>query len=261
MFNLFVTFYALLMVKIDIARFIEYPSTIKYLNPIKEDLILDIGCGSSCFPSFLCSHGPTVFAIDLDATSLKIQHAAMKNTSFLKGKFHQVVADARYLPFREETFTKITSISTVEHIPSRDNMVSVEIRRVLRDGGICVLSFPYSTSHKSSQLAPYFMRWYTDHDIEARIIKPSGLKLSNKYLFEKIYLGLFLGHESFIRRISVGYIFTHYFLGLFLHKLEDLFLKGDRNADGCLITLIKRSRTHLPKGNSTNTSAVIGYLS
>jgi len=231
---------ALVAVELDIARLIEYPKAISYLKPEKRDRILDIGCGSSCFPTFLCRfYGPEIILIDIEVRSLKMQYTAEKNITHLNNgtKIHLVRADARYLPFRKKTFTKIYSISSIEHVPYGENMVSEEIERVLRDGGVCVLSFPYSAQPKEPQTVPYYMKWYTDSDVETNILEPSNLKISEKYLFEKRYVQLLLQPDSYLRMASLGWIITHCFIGLFFHKLDDSFLKQDKNANGCILKL------------------------
>jgi len=54
-----------------------------------------------------------------------------------------LVADGRSLPFKPNSFSMVTSISLIEHIPEDDRQrFYSEIKRVLRDDGCFILQFP-----------------------------------------------------------------------------------------------------------------------
>lgn len=52
-----------------------------------------------------------------------------------------LVADCQHIPFAEESFDVVIALELVEHIPSAEHFAA-EIARVLRPGGVCLLSTP-----------------------------------------------------------------------------------------------------------------------
>lgn len=53
----------------------------------------------------------------------------------------QLQADGMHLPFREDAFDVVFCLETLEHVP-QPRKLGAEIMRVLRTGGICVLTTP-----------------------------------------------------------------------------------------------------------------------
>lgn len=95
--------------------------------------VLDIGCGFGEFGGVFFSSQVEV-GIDLDQK--EILKAAKT------GKYQKtVVADARKLPFKDESFNTVISISTLEHIPNNFKVFK-EAYRVLRPGGHFIFTVP-----------------------------------------------------------------------------------------------------------------------
>lgn len=102
----------------------KYLSTVKLPHPI-----LDIGCG---FGEFALGFSDIVVDVGIDI--------AQKDVDIAKkcGKYKKVVlGDARKMPFKDETFASIFSISTFEHITNPQKVIK-EAYRVLKKGGILV---------------------------------------------------------------------------------------------------------------------------
>ena len=116
-------------------------STIKtLLNANKEDIILDIGCGSGVQIRALGLTTPHLI-IGMDVNRKALQYAKSKNlpnTEF-------IIADAEQLPFKENTFSKIICAEIIEHLHHPEKMIA-ESERILNEEGTIVISTPNERS-------------------------------------------------------------------------------------------------------------------
>lgn len=217
---------------LDVSRLIEYPFAFKYLRKSREEPVLDIGSGIACFPTFLAKSGLQVVVLDIDKQSIRLQKKCAKELpSMYLDRLSYIMADACTMPFRPLSFSKISCISTIEHI-RRDTEAIKEIYRVLKKNGISILTFPYSSVARKALTHPYFMRFYTMDDIRTRLLRTAKFKIVDQYLFGKKLLRLHSripGHFTFMIK-DLG-------IGLFINKLENTFLKYDQTAGGCAIVL------------------------
>jgi ubiquinone/menaquinone biosynthesis C-methylase UbiE len=113
-----------------------------------------------------------------------------------KERFHALETDGRKLQFPDNYFTKIFSISVLEHIPDDgDTQCMKEIARTLMQKGVCVLTVPFSPIGRDEFREPEEFRWseqskengarhrvffqrrYSEKDLRERLIGPSGLML------------------------------------------------------------------------------------
>lgn len=96
----------------------------------KTQCILDIGCGGGFLANDLALHGHRVTGIDLSLQSLEIarRQDATATVCFLE-------ADARKLPFLENSFDVVCAMDLLEHLEQPDVVIS-EGARVLKPGGL-----------------------------------------------------------------------------------------------------------------------------
>jgi len=93
-----------------------------------EQLVLDIGCGSSKVVQSI----PRVVGLDID----------LKKLRFLKKKDLQLVrGDIKALPFRDGLFDVVVCSEVIEHLPEGHFNLD-EIKRVLKPGGRLILGTP-----------------------------------------------------------------------------------------------------------------------
>ena len=79
--------------------------------------ILDIGTGPATFPIKLAkTNDATIVGIDISKRSIKTAKDYIKKEK-LTSKIHLIAATADYLPFREGSFTAVTSILVIHHLP------------------------------------------------------------------------------------------------------------------------------------------------
>lgn len=95
--------------------------------------VLDIGCGFGEFGGVFFS---SQVEVGLDINEEEIFRAAKS------GKYKKtIVADARKLPFANNLFKTVISISTLEHIPDNAKVFK-ESYRILKPGGIFIFTVP-----------------------------------------------------------------------------------------------------------------------
>ncbi len=111
-----------------------------------EKPILDLGCGFGEFAGVFFS---SQIEVGLDIDEKEIEKAAQG------GKYKKtVIADARNLPFGDNSFQTIISVSTLEHIP--DNFqVFKEAKRVLKPGGKFIFMSPAEEFMRSLLLVKF----------------------------------------------------------------------------------------------------------
>ena len=123
-----------------------------------------------------------------------------KRTFISSEKLDIRVLDGRHMPYEDETFDRAVCVSVLEHIDAGGDTVTIkELARVLKKGGILVLTLPYSWKYHeeykdhdvyglygSSSERFFWSRYYDDQSLFKRLIEPSGLELVRKqYVAEK----------------------------------------------------------------------------
>ena len=93
--------------------------------------VLDLGSGLGGYALEWRACGGRVVTLDLATASPVVREAGIP---FLR-------SDAQRLPFVSETFDVVFCASLIEHVSQPEWLLS-EVRRVLRSGGVCYLSFP-----------------------------------------------------------------------------------------------------------------------
>ncbi|HEY3833037.1 MAG TPA: class I SAM-dependent methyltransferase [Acidimicrobiia bacterium] len=89
--------------------------------------VLDLGCGNGAYLRALAARGMAACGCD---QSLGMLRAAGPHRPLCNG-------DAMALPFRTDSFDVLLAPHMLYHVPNRE-AAAHEMRRVLRDGGVCV---------------------------------------------------------------------------------------------------------------------------
>src|SRR3989344_2252340 len=114
----------------------------KFLNPKKNEKILDIGCGDGVWYNELRKRSFNVTGIDISEHDLDILNRRAKEMNL---ESDILKADAQKMPFKNESFDKAYSICTFEHIRD-DEKVFKEAYRVLKPNGTLIISIPLDTT-------------------------------------------------------------------------------------------------------------------
>lgn len=234
------------LIGIDYTRYLEYPLALRCLEAREGSKILDIGTGwYSTFPIFLAEKGAQVYTTDISDHVVKKQLRTITEGRFsylLKEKRLFVEKeDARALSYPANSFDRVLAISSIEHIREDGDIKAVlEIARVLRPGGRSVITVPFSQEFQENETSPwvrYFNRRYNDTAIEARLIRPSRLKVLRLYYFgeDGFNFGRYWWKIPFYLRAPF-YPFLPIATILFLHLLND---KDRTRAGGACLVLAK----------------------
>lgn len=132
-------------------RFLEYPWILKHSLPNDDDKplrILEVGCGWSLLFAELIRRGYETHTLDLDAYPISTRYPKL---SFWK-------ADATKMPFEDSTFDEIIAVSSIEHIsPEERYRCMQEIRRVLKEGGLALITMPIGkagVNYEKDEISP-----------------------------------------------------------------------------------------------------------
>lgn len=125
-----------------------------------DKYVLDAGCGAGQGAAYLSQNGAR-YVVGIDVSPESIVYA---RELFPKNNLSFVVMDALFLGFPDRTFDVVTSIEVIEHLRQPEQYIS-EIRRVLKDEGILVLSTPNKliSSPTPGTIWPYHVKeFYPD---------------------------------------------------------------------------------------------------
>lgn len=104
-------------------------------NFVKEKTVLDIACGEGYGSALLKQGGAKeVYGADLDQETIRRAAAKYPGVKF-------VVADATKTPFENNFFDAVFSFETWHHLDKYEDFIP-EMRRVLKPGGLLLLSVP-----------------------------------------------------------------------------------------------------------------------
>ncbi len=105
-----------------------------FLRPKSDEIILDAGCGTGVFTLDILSFDTHVIGVDLSPPMLS--RATQKTKRY---HFQAVLADISSLPFPENTFDKVVSVTALEFIEDGKRAME-ELFRVTKKGGRMVVA-------------------------------------------------------------------------------------------------------------------------
>src|SRR5688572_25507194 len=100
---------------------------------VKNPAILDIGTADGLLLDLVCKDANPSLAIGLDLSWGLLKSNTRKNPI--------LQADAEKLPFPDSHFDAAIATAIIEHVPHPEMFVN-EIRRVLKPGGVCIVTTP-----------------------------------------------------------------------------------------------------------------------
>ena len=186
----------------------------------KEDAILDLGSGPGYFANASIGQKASTFCLDISLRNLLSIKAREDSTLSL------INAEAEKLPFNNESFDKVLCSEVLEHIKA-DKAALKEISRILKPGGILVMSVPCSelkvptliellgmkTVHDYDGPEYHYHRGYTITELK-KLIKASDMVVSEYayfcHFFSKLALDIISICHLMIQRIRTGKTTWHW---------------------------------------------------
>ena len=217
---------------------------IQQLELKKGDKVLDLGCGNGYYP-YLLSRIPLNLKITGIDSHLNAIEDAKRDVGEKNAKF--IIGNAEKLPFPENSFDKIVMSEIIEHVRD-DIMVLKEARRVLKPGGILVLTTP----NKNYPFLWDPINWFLEHFFNFHIKSGffSGIWNQHIKLYKPEEIGKRLEEVGFKVdpcELLTGWClpFNHYLLNLGSRLLYDKKLGHDLLQDINKFSESKNKKTYL----------------
>lgn len=180
------------------SRFGEFALAERFLDIRPGLSVLDIG-SPKIFGMILSRRYPIqIWLTDIWEDEVRSWEALAAASSWNRPEIHFQSCDARRTGYPDDTFDRVYSISVLEHIEEGDGIAMGEICRILKPGGVAVVSVPFSRRHqeqgirghiygrKGAKGEPLFLqRIYEGDTLRARLIAPSRLTV-----IEAVALGI-----------------------------------------------------------------------
>jgi ubiquinone/menaquinone biosynthesis C-methylase UbiE len=145
------------------------------LVPRVKGTALDIGCGDGSMTEIIAKNAPNARLVAIDiAYNLTHQGKEGKDPSVTNIEY--IVADASYLPFRDDAFDLVFALGALHHVVALERCVN-DIARVCKDE--LVIVEPNKFSYQSLVLgirAPFKFVWRGDMDPIERPLSPLFIK-------------------------------------------------------------------------------------
>ncbi|BHH85341.1 class I SAM-dependent methyltransferase [Desulforhopalus sp. 52FAK] len=112
----------------------ELALLLEMLDPQPGDLIFDAGCGTGVFTRDIIHRGTKIVGMDLSAPMVAKGYLSMKGPYF-----SGVCGDMCALPFADNSFDRVFSMTAIEFIPDAAQAIC-ELSRVVKIGGTIVVT-------------------------------------------------------------------------------------------------------------------------
>lgn len=169
-----------------------------------KDRLLEVGTGLGVFTEKLCHACNDYIGLEYDPYACK--------ETYKRTLANIIQGDARSLPFKDETFSKVVCLEVLEHLG--DYKASIrEIWRCIRQNGTAIISVPYrkhggkSATNKyhlyepgEAELVGLFKKMFIEVEIFYQYFEESLLMT----VARKLHIRRFLGFDSIYRALSLG---------------------------------------------------------
>jgi SAM-dependent methyltransferase len=137
-----------------------YAWAVERLRPLSGARVLDAACGAGFGSYAVAGDVERIVGVDLSVPAV-VEAAGLYGRSNLSF----AAMDCSRLGFRDAQFDAVLSFETIEHVSDDDQYVE-EISRVLRPGGMLLLSTPRAPSPGGVPDNPFHLREYAWDELE-----------------------------------------------------------------------------------------------
>jgi len=130
-------------------------SLVRLLNPMKDNILLDDGCGNGRFSIAMAGTGARVVALDINELMLKAVAKRARQKKLISC-LDLVRGDIQNLPFKESVFDKLLCAHNLSYVPNYRAAVS-EMFRTLKTGGEVVADHLNIFSWQILQIYCYYL--------------------------------------------------------------------------------------------------------
>lgn len=121
----------------------------------------DLGCGPGHVTRHLAAHHPDVVGVDLSPAMVEVARAADPGGTYL-------VASMLDLPVADDAWVGAVAAYSVIHLEPEDRRRAwAELARVLRPGGVLLVSFHVRTAEVATGGSSHLSSWF-GHDVDLR---------------------------------------------------------------------------------------------
>lgn len=221
----------------------RYPIPETHLWPGSGERLLDIGCNWGRWSIAAARKGFRPVGLD---PSLEAVLAARRVSRQLGAEADFVVGDARFLPFRENTFDAVFSYGVYQHLSKENVRISLdEVVRVLKSGGRTLFQMPNRYGIRAYQQLRrrgftegegFEVRYWTP----AEMIKTFEKKIGPTKMTTDCYFGLGI-QKSDVDLLPFNYKLVVYSSEL-LRKLSGLVRPLTKVADSVYLESVKQKQ-------------------
>ena len=187
--------------------------------------VLDYGSGDAALATLMANEGARVTIFDPSRTALQYATTADQRLLAIEG--------LTYLPFPKDIFDTVTMLETLEHIPDEEEMPSLnEVSRVLKPGGLLVLSVP----HSNVPVSPKHYRHYDSETIKDRLTN-IGFGITSIHTYKELNSNI---NNPLIRKSLLA---PYYVMDKFVRHLNGnvgLVETLEQNASGIFVVARKK---------------------
>lgn len=141
-------------------NFINHRKVYQFISQWVTDRdVLDVGCGTGYGTAMLAEHASRVTGIDYSKAAIKFARQHYAKPEFC-------VMDAHHLRFPDGAFDFIFSSENFEHLADQAAHL-LELRRVLRKGGICFIATPNPEAFVGQRPNP----WHTKENTYDELVQ------------------------------------------------------------------------------------------
>ncbi|RKY90506.1 MAG: hypothetical protein DRQ13_12540, partial [Ignavibacteriae bacterium] len=169
---------------VSIVRYFEYDFVESCIGNVDDKNILDVS-SPYLFGFFISAKNNCNYHyINPDINDLENVRLLVSKINFA-GNYSTDCLDAKKMYYPDNKFERIISLSVIEHVNNNgDSEVMREMWRVLKPGGLLILTFPvkkvyeeefiseniYNLDHEESEGKYFFQRYYDDEKIDERLL-------------------------------------------------------------------------------------------